>query len=74
MGECHILAVSELRRRILTERCLFEPIAIVSESLFEPPHLWLLKVRSPLISEGYHGVMTLIVDDQDLRFKPDADV
>ena len=74
VGTAHIYADSALRLRIGTDPVLMDQIAVLEESLFEPPNLWIMRVRSPLLPSGYNHFRELVADGEKVKFKPYTDV
>ena len=74
MGTAHIHADTTLRDRILTDPMLTDLIGILSENIFEPPDIWLLWIRSPLLPSGYNHFCELVADGSVVKFKHYADV
>jgi len=74
VGTAHIYADATLRHRISTDPALKDLIGIIEERVFEPPDIWLLRIRSPLLPSGYNHLRELVAEGPVVKFKRYADV
>ena len=74
MGRAHIHADASLLARLLGESWLRDLICVANAHLFEAPALYLAEVSSPLLPTGNHGMQSVIIDGNHVRFKKDCDV
>jgi hypothetical protein len=74
VGTAHVYADATLRHRISTDPALKDLIGIIEERVFEPPDIWLLRIRSPLLPSGYNHFRELVAEGRVVKFKPYADV
>ena len=73
MGTAHIIADGWLWYRLVTMPHLTSRITVLTDSLIVEPDIWLLMVESSLLPDGYGYCQELIVEDEIVRFKRDAD-
>ena len=62
MGNVHICADTTLGDRLSTNPMLTDLVGILWESVVEPPDIWLLWIRSPLLPFGYNHFGQLVSD------------
>jgi len=74
VGTAHVYADATLRHRIATDPALKDLIGIIEERVFEPPDIWLLRIRSPLLPSGYNHFRELVAEGPIVKFKRYADV
>ena len=74
MGTATVLANSDLRDRLVSEPALLDVVTILEARFFEPPDVWLLKVRSVMLPAVCPQYQEIIVEGNKVRFKPYAEV
>ena len=71
MGSAHILITKEVYNIIVNK--YYDVVNILEHSLFGEG-VMILKVESNLLDEGYQGQQTVIIENDNIRFKKDCDV